>query len=526
MLLLNHPTAAAAANAALFPRHQRSDLSPDLSLPLRSFPSGSGLSSSRLLPPLTTSGNPVSRCITRAFPWSPRKNEIVEYEKRPKEKWIRYFEKLAAVRNPEKGVAAVLNGYESKGKRVNTIYLFRAARMLCKAKLYKHALEVYRWMESKPPDTYPVTTKDRAFKLDLIYQAHGASSAEDYFMSLKESVRDRLVHGALLKVYVDCKMKEKAESLYATMKEKGMVDSALFTNAMMTLYTGLGEFDKVDPIISEMKKKGFSLDACSYNIWLTSLGARRSFEKMDQVFDSMKKKPSIDIGWDTYSIMAAVYIKMGYFESAEECLKQVEGKIDGQNRTPYDHLISLYGALGKPRDVHRLWIDYKSKFTTLSDKDYREVIKSLLRCGDVEGAEVIYDEWLSTKPTPYDPRIGNLLLACYVKNGETEKIKAFFNQMAELGGNQNPKTWEILAAHEIRGKRVAEALSCLKVAVSVNQSKKWKPERALVSSILKSCEEEGDAANKEMLFEVLKETGYLHDEMEKGAENGEGIQSA
>lgn len=430
------------------------------------------------------------------------------------------------MRNPEKGVASVLNGYESKGKRVNTIYLFRAARLLCKAKLYKHALEVYRWMESKQPDLYPVTTNDRAFKLDLIFQAQGVSSAEDYFMSLKEAVRDELVYGALLKVYVVCKMKEKAESLFAKMKEKGMVDSALFTNVMMTLYVSLGEFEKVDPIISEMKKKGFSLDARSYNLWLTSLGAQRSFEKMDQVFDSMKKKPSIEIGWDTFNIMAAVYTKMGYFERADECLKQVEGRIDGKNRTPYVHLITLYGALGKPRDVHRLWGDYKSKFTPLKGADYRGVIKSLLRCGDVEGAEVIYDEWLSTKPTPYDPHIGNLLLACYVKNGETEKIKVFFNQMAEMGGNQNPKTWEILAAHEIREKRVAVALSCLKVAVSVNQSKKWKPERAIVYAILESCEEEGDAASKEMLFEVLKETGYLREEMEKGAENGEGIHSA
>lgn len=527
MLLFSHPTTAATVTTTkslLFHRLHHSDLTPDLSHSL-SFASRSALSSQSLLTPrLTTSGNPAPLYVTRAFPWSSRKNEVVEYEKRPKEKWLYYYEKLSSV--PDIAVVPMLNSYESQGKRVNTIYLFRAARELGRSKLYLHALEVYKWVENKPPDTFPVTTNDRAFKLDMIFNAHGASSAEEYFLSLKESMKDRLVYGALLKVYAACEMKEKAESLYATMKEKDMVDCALFTNVMMTLYTSLEEHDKVDSIILEMRKKGFSLNSCSYNIWLTSLAARNSFEKMDEVFELMKKKPSIDIGLHTFGFMSFMYFKMGELEKAEQCLKQMESKIDGQDHTSFYHLFSHYGILGKPRDIHRLWEGFKAKFATLCVTDYREVIKSLVICDDVKGAEAIYDEWLLTNPTTYDPRVGNILLACYVTTGETEKVEPFFNQMVSMGGNQNPRTWEILAVHHIGGERVAEALSCLKEAVSVNGSKEWKPNSELISSILKRCDEEGDVSNKSMLFELLKQTGYPLDELEKkGADNEVGVDS-
>lgn len=515
-MLLNHPTTAAAAAATetlLFHSRQPNSPYPDRSHSL-SFPSGSGPSSSSLLKPLITSGNPVSLCITFAFPSKFRRNGTVDYEKRPAEAWFDLYKRLAWMPDPEKGAASVLTQCENDGLRIPKSSLSRVVKQLRKVKQYKIALEVLEWMKNKP-ERFWLSTGDIAMKLDLISKLHGASSAEDYFKTLGDSLRDGRVYGALLNAYVNSKMKEKAESVYATMKEKGYLLYALSCNVMMTLYMNSGEHDKVEAIISEMREMNIPLDEYSYNIWLTSLGHQSSMEKLELVFQKMKADTNVELDWSTFSTMARMYIKTGHFEKAEEYLKLAEDKIKGQIRSPYHYIISLYGAIGKTGEVLRVWDAYKSKFMTLTDKSYREVIASLVKCGDVQRAEDLYDEWSSAKPRLVDPRIGNILLTTYVRNGETEKAEAFFSQMVAMGVKPNSRTWEILAEYHILGKRVAEALSCLKDAVAVMESRNWKPKCAIVSSFTEYCDEVGDMASKEMLFEVLKQTRYFDDEMDK-----------
>ncbi|VFQ69986.1 unnamed protein product [Cuscuta campestris] len=513
-MLLNHPTTAAAATETLlFHRRQPSSPYPDRSHSL-SFPSGSELSSSSLLKPLTVSGNPVSLCITFAFPSKSRRNGTVDYEKRPAEAWFDLYKRLAWMPDPENGAASVLTQCENEGLRIPKSNLSRVVRQLRKVKQYKLALEVLEWMKTKP-ERFWLSTGDIAIKLDLISKLHGASSAEDYFKTLGDSLKDGRVYGSLLNAYVNSKMKEKAESVYATMKEKGYLLYALSCNVMMTLYMDTKEYDKVEAIISEMRVMNIPLDEYSYNIWLTSLGHQSSMEKLELVFESMKADTNVELDWSTLSTMARMYIKTGQFEKAEEYLKLTEDKIEGQNCSPYHYIISLYGAIGKTGEVYRVWEAYKSKFMKLTDMSYRGVIIALVKCGDVQGAEDLYDEWSSSKPRLFDPRIGNILLACYVRNGETEKAETFFSQMVAMGVKPNSRTWEILAEYHIIGKRVADALSCLKDAVAAMDSKNWKPKRAIVSSITEYCDEIGDTASKEVLFEVLKQTRHFDDETDK-----------
>jgi pentatricopeptide repeat protein len=121
-------------------------------------------------------------------------------------------------------------------------------------------------------ERFRLSTSDAAIQLDLIGKVRGISGAEEYFLKMPDTLRDRRIYGALLNAYVKAKMREKAESLLDEIKSKGFATHALPYNVMMTLYMNLKEYDKVDSIVSEMMEKSMQLDIYSYNIWLSSRG--------------------------------------------------------------------------------------------------------------------------------------------------------------------------------------------------------------------------------------------------------------
>ncbi|KAL2491336.1 Pentatricopeptide repeat-containing protein [Abeliophyllum distichum] len=434
----------------------------------------------------------------------------VDNVKRTVSKWNSISKRISMLENPQMGSASVLNQMENEGKKLSKWELCKVVKELRKFRRYKYALEVYEWMNNRG-EKYRITTSDTAIQLDLIAKVHGISSAEEYFLKLPDALKDKRIFGALLNAYAGARMREKAESMIDKMRKRGYACDALPFNVMMTLYMDVKDYNKVELIISEMIEKNVSLDMYSYNIWLSVCGSQESLEKMEQVFERMQGDTTINPNWTTFSTMATMYIKCGKLDKAEDCIKNIESRIVGRDRIPYHYLISLYGSVGNKKEVHRVWNIYKATFPTIPNLGYHAVMSSLVRLGDVEGAEMIYHEWLSVKSV-YDPRIGNLLLGYYVRKGLSEKAKTFFNQMIEAGGKPNSTTWEILAEDHIRERRVSEALSCLQSAVFPEGSKSWRPKPVNVTSILKISEQESDMASKDALFEVLRQVGCLNDE--------------
>lgn len=371
-------------------------------------------------------------------------------------------------------------------------------------------MQVYDWMNNRG-ERFRLSASDAAIQLDLIAKVRGVSSAEEYFLRLADKLKDRRTYGALLNAYVRGKMKEKAESLLDIMRSKGYATHSLPFNVMMTLYMNIKEYDKVDSIVSEMMEKDIQLDIYSYNIWLSSCGSQGSSEKMEQVFEQMAKDNSIIPNWTTFSTLATMYIKMDLFDKAEECLRKVESRIRGRDRIPYHYLLSLYGNIGKKEEVYRVWNTYKSIFPTIPNLGYHAIISSLVRIGDIEGAEKLYEEWLSVKSS-YDARLGNLLLAWYVKNGNIVKAQDFFKHMLEVGGKPNSSTWEVLADGHMGERRISDALSCFKEAFMDEGSKGWKPKPVNVSAFLELCQDEDDMASYEVFVELLRESGFLKDQ--------------
>ncbi|OVA11304.1 Pentatricopeptide repeat [Macleaya cordata] len=369
---------------------------------------------------------------------------------------------------------------------------------------------MYEWMRNQG-HRFRLSSSDTAIELDLISKVNGVASAEEYFLSLPGSSKDNRTYGALLNAYVRAKMREKAESLILEMRDKGYATHSLPFNVMMTLYMKLKEYEKVMEMISEMLEKNLKLDIYSYNIWVTTCGAMGSAEKMEEVLQRMKLDSSIYPNWTTYSTMATMYMKLGLFEKARDCLKKVESRITGRDRIPYHYLLSLYGSMGSKEDVYRIWKTYKSNFPSIWNLGYHAMIASLVRLDDIEGALKIYEEWVSVRST-YDPRICNLIMGWYVRKGLLDKAEAFLENVFEVGGKVNSNTWEILAEGYIEKKQIPEALSCIKEASTAEGAENWRPKPMNISVLISLCDQESDLASKEVLLEVLKQVGCLENE--------------
>ncbi|KAL1217153.1 Pentatricopeptide repeat-containing protein [Cardamine amara subsp. amara] len=433
----------------------------------------------------------------------------VDYERRPIIQWNAIYKKISLMEKPDLGAASVLNQWEKGGRKLTKWELCRVVKELRKYKRPNQALEVYDWMNNRG-ERFRLSASDAAIQLDLIGKVRGISDAEEFFLRLPENFKDRRVYGSLLNAYVRDKSREKAEALLNTMREKGYALHPLPFNVMMTLYMNLREYDKVDAMVFEMKQKDIRLDIYSYNIWLSSCGSLGSVEKMEQVYQQMKSDVAINPNWTTFSTMATMYIKMGETEKAEDALRKVEARITGRNRIPYHYLLSLYGSVGNKKELYRVWNVYKSVVPSIPNLGYHALISSLVRMGDIEGAEKVYEEWLPVKSS-YDPRIPNLLMNVYVKNDQIEKAEGLFDHMVEMGGKPSSSTWEILADGHTRKRRIPEALTCLREAFSAEGSSNWRPKALVLSGFFKLCEEESDVPSKETVLELLRQSGHLQD---------------
>ncbi|KAJ0968281.1 hypothetical protein J5N97_025198 [Dioscorea zingiberensis] len=431
----------------------------------------------------------------------------VDYERKQGLKWSSLYRRIAMMEDPDAGTMGVLQRWDAEERTLSKWELCRVARELRKFKKFKLALEVYEWMTAQGT-RFTFTSSDVAIQLDLIGKVHGISHAEEYFSQLPEVWKDKRTFCSLVNAYGKAMMKEKAEAVVDIMKEKGFATDALVFNVMMTLYMNVGEHEKVDSVIQEMKERNVPFDVYSYNIWITNCAAMENVEEMEWVFKQMTLDTSINANWTTYTTLASMFIKLGENEKALHYLKDAEIRITGRDRLSFNHLLGLYAAVEKKEDVYRVWSRYKSSFPNILNLGYLAMLSALIRLEDIEGAQNIFDEWLSTA-SHTDPRICNLLMGWYARQGLTLKAKDLLNRLVEKGGNPKPITWEILAEGYLIEKQILEALSCLQKAASCAGTNNWKPKPVNVANFLALCKEQNDMESMDVLVNVLKNMGCL-----------------
>jgi pentatricopeptide repeat protein len=231
-------------------------------------------------------------------------------------------------------------------------------------------------------------------------------------------------------------------------------------------------------------------------------------DKVEEVLNEMESDDNVDIDWNIYSTLANIYIKAKVLDKAESVLKQMENKMKEmeaktarKDRLAYDHLISFHASLGNRAEVYRIWKSFELAFPKMTNRSYYCLLYSLVRIGDIEGAEDFLKKWESVKIFN-DIRVVHVLLLVYIKKGWLQKAELLLDRVLENGVKPTANTWEILAEGYIQNEQFDKAMEAMIKSLAARQNTSWQLKSDNVLAILKHFEKQGDVKRAEGFFTI------------------------
>ncbi|KAK7302777.1 hypothetical protein RJT34_13673 [Clitoria ternatea] len=395
-----------------------------------------------------------------------------------------------------------LDDWLFNGNKLRLAELQRIIRDFRKRNRFSQALQVSQWMHNNGICIF--TPTEHAVHLDLIGKVHGFSAAETYFNDLKDPHRTPKTYGALLNCYVRQHQTDKALSHLMKMKELGFASSPLTYNDIMCLYTNIGQHHKVLGVLTEMKQDGVSPDNFSYRICINSCGVRSDIDGMERILKEMENQSDIVMDWNTYSIVANFYIKLGFAGDAVCALKKAEERLDMKNGQGYNHLITLYARLRMKSEVLRIWDLEKSACKRYLNRDFDAMLKSLVKLEAFDEAEGILRDWESSGNC-YDFGIPCVVIIGYSQKGMQEKAEAMLEDLQKKGKVTTPNCWGVVAEGYLDKGEMERALRCFKRALSLCvEDKGWKPNPKVMAGLLSWVGDNGSVEDAQDLVTLLK----------------------
>ncbi|KAL5205968.1 hypothetical protein ABZP36_034177 [Zizania latifolia] len=403
---------------------------------------------------------------------------------------------------PKRSAAVVLRRWAEEGRTVKKYQLNRVVRELRKYHRFKHALEICEWMRTQPE--MRLLPGDHAVHLDLVAKVRGLPSAEKFFEDMPERAKGPSTCHALLHAYVQNGEREKAEAMFDEMAKAGYLTYALPFNHMMSLYMSSGELEKVPEMIKELRRYTLP-DLVTYNIWLTYCSKKNSVKSAEKVYDLMRDD-RVAPDWMTFSLLGSIYINAGLHVKGRDALVEMEKRASRKERAAYSSLLTLYASLPDRGNLDRVWSKMRETFRKFSDTEYKCMLTSLTRFGDIAEAENIYSEWESASGTR-DSRIPNTILSFYIKNGMMEKAEGFLDRIVQKGVKPSYSTWELFVWGYLGHEGMDKVFECLEKALS--SLDKWNPNAQLAMAMYSQIEKRGDIEAAEKLLVMLREAGYV-----------------
>ncbi|CAH1448454.1 unnamed protein product [Lactuca virosa] len=370
------------------------------------------------------------------------------------------YRRISPVGDPDISIVPVLDQWVREGRKVDQDSLNNIIKSLKKYNRFKHALEISEWMTDKR--YIPPTKGDITSRLHLIYKVHGLQKAEEFYNNISQIFKGFQVDIALLNIYSLEKSIDKAETIMHKLRDTGLT-TPLPYNILSRIYYSIKNYQKMDTLFHEMETKGIHRDKYSFALRLNFYAATRNTEGLNKTMEIMEAYPRVDMDCDTYIIATNAFLKVGLVEKGFELLKKVE-KLAIGNKDKYKTLntvLKMYAELGEKDEVYRIWNILKKE--TIYNTGYRNMIRSLLKFDDIEGAEVISKEW-ETRDLSYDFRVIDDLVDCYVKKGDLGKAKDVIKCGIEKGGTPTFRTWFCLMIGYFEGNRVLEGVEAMKNA--------------------------------------------------------------
>ncbi|XAR55496.1 hypothetical protein NMG60_11035575 [Bertholletia excelsa] len=390
------------------------------------------------------------------------------------------YSRISPLGDPNVSLLPILDQWVEERGGIDRSELQRTIKMLRQFKRFTQALQVSEWMMNRScPDLFP---GDLAIQLNLISRVHGLEQAEQYFHKVPNDLRDFRVYSALLYCYARATSLDKAEATMQKIRQLGFAVGSLPYISMLNLYSRLGNIEKLDVLVHEMEEKGISLDKFAFNLQLNAYATIPDIKKMEITLMKMEADPIVSMDCYAYFIAANGYLNAGLIEKAFAVLKKSEHLITYVTRKlAHQMLMTLYSRMGKKDEVYRVW-NLRKKTGKVYNKSYLAVMSSLLKLGDLDGMEKIFEEWKATM-TSVDMRIYNLLISGYCRNGLLDKAESAINMILESGKEPNAYTLNHLATGYFKHNVMEKAVEAMKKAILVGDPR-WNPDLATLSACI------------------------------------------
>ncbi|KAK9921564.1 hypothetical protein M0R45_030069 [Rubus argutus] len=366
------------------------------------------------------------------------------------------YRRISRTGYPRASAFSILDQWIQEGRTVDKDGLVSIIKELRHFKDYSQALEVSMWMTDKR--YIELLPSDTAIRLDLIAKVRGIEQAENYFNNIPKQLKVLPVYSALLNCYAHAKQLEKAEATMQKMRDLGFTRTPLVYNVLLNLYYQTGNREKFDTLMIDMEENGIGCDRYTYGIRLSAAAAASDLEGVNKIMAKCESDPKGLLDWTNYAVAANGYAKAGDVDKALAMLKKSEQLIpcSKRQRGAYEYLMTQYAVLGKKDNTLRLWKHYKEQMKVYN-RGYICIITSLVKIGDIESAEKIFEEWDSAK-LHYDIRIPNSFIGAYTRKGLLDKAEAIINRIISKGEKPSPTAWNYLARGYLDHDQIEKAV--------------------------------------------------------------------
>lgn len=412
------------------------------------------------------------------------------------------YRRLANLEKTGGTVSQTLNQYIIEGKALGKDELERCVQELRKYRRFHHAFEIMEWMMMRQIN---FSWDNYAVYLDLVSKVKGVVEAENHFNSFSPPAKNKYTYGSLLNCYCKELMLDKALSHFDKMDELGYLTSLSFTN-LMSMYMRLSQPSKVPQLVNVMKERKIRMTEFTYILWMNSCAALNDLGEVERVYEEMKREDEDKIDWKTYSNLAAIYIKAGFFEKAELMLKKVERVMKPRQRETYHFLLSLYAGTGNVKEVYRVWGTLK-KITPVTNRSYLIMLSNLRRLNDMEGIIKLFKEWES-RHVSYDSRLVGVAVQAYLSQNMDKEAVLVFEEALKSCRGPFFRIREMFMASLLEKGQLDGAMSHLEAALSEAGDYKYQPSTQVVSAFLKYYEEETDLDGVDELSKILRSHNF------------------
>ncbi|KAL0363369.1 UNVERIFIED_CONTAM: Pentatricopeptide repeat-containing protein, mitochondrial [Sesamum calycinum] len=309
----------------------------------------------------------------------------------------------------------------------------------------------------------------------------------------------------LQRIIVDLRKRKRFSQALQVSEWMRTTGTYIFTPVQHAVQLDLiGKNDKVPEVFNQMKENNVQPDNLSCRICINSLGVGSDIERLEKILTEMETDAHIVMDWNTYTVVANFYIKAGLKSKANIVLKKAEGRLDNKDGLGYNHLISLHAHLGNRDDVFRLWcLEQKSSKKCLN-RDYKNMVESLVRLDELEVAEKVLKEWESSGNC-YDFRVPSVLIVGHIEKGFCRKAEALLEHLMEMGKATTANIWGRLATGYFEKGEMENAFESLKVALSLHDSgKEIKLDNKVIAELLRVVCKKGSHEDCEKVLSMLR----------------------